>query len=100
MNSLIRGQVLIVWIRNLDRAVLDAGATARAIVLNDVSGFLRQAYLKVSCLSVYIVNFSIRQDLYVGMPADLDQFGREYSHRAVVGRIGLVQLGHLTADGG
>ncbi len=32
------------------------------------------------------------------MPADLDQFGREYSHAAVVGGKGLVKLGHMTPD--
>ena len=34
------------------------------------------------------------------MPADLDQFGRKNSHRAVIGGIGLIQLGHLAANGG
>jgi hypothetical protein len=31
------------------------------------------------------------------MPADLDQFGCQYSHTAVVGREGLIELGHVTA---
>jgi hypothetical protein len=34
------------------------------------------------------------------MPADLDQFGREDSHGAIIGGEGLVQLGHQTTDGG
>jgi len=34
------------------------------------------------------------------MPADLDQFGRDDSHGAVVGGKGLVQLSHDTPDGG
>jgi len=46
-----------------------------------------------------MIDFRIRQDLYVGMPADLDQFGREYSDGAVIGREGLVELGHVAADG-
>jgi hypothetical protein len=33
------------------------------------------------------------------MPADLDQFGRENSHRAVIGRERLIQLCHVAADG-
>ncbi len=33
------------------------------------------------------------------MPADLDQFGREYSDGAVIGRKGLVKLGHMAANG-
>jgi hypothetical protein len=32
------------------------------------------------------------------MPADLDQFGREDSHGAVIGRKCLVKLGHVAAD--
>ena len=33
------------------------------------------------------------------MPADLDQFGRQYSNGAVIGREGLVKLGHMAANG-
>ena len=33
------------------------------------------------------------------MPADLDQFGRKYSDGAVIGREGLVKLGHMAANG-
>ena len=33
------------------------------------------------------------------MPADLDQFGCEYSHGAVIGGKGLVKLGHMAANG-
>jgi hypothetical protein len=32
------------------------------------------------------------------MPADLDQFGREYSHGAVVGGKGFIKLGHMAPD--
>ena len=80
-------------------AVFCTGTTTRAFVLYDVSGLFSQVYGEVSCFPFYTLNFSIGQDLYVGMPADLDQFGRKYSHGAVIGGIGLVQLGHLAADG-
>jgi hypothetical protein len=90
---------LIVWIRDLDRAVLYTGTTTGAVVLYNVSGLFNQGNLEVACLPFDTVNFSISQDLYIGMPADLDQFGREYSHGAVIRGIGLVQLGHLAADG-
>ena len=99
MDGFIRRYVLIVWIRDLDRAVLYTGRTTRAFVLDDVSGLFGQGDLEVSCFPFYTVNFSIGQDLYIGMPADLDQFGREYSHGAVIGGIGLVKLGHMAADG-
>jgi hypothetical protein len=86
-------------IRVFNRAVFHAGRTARAFALYYISGLLNQRYLEVSCFSFYTVNFSIRQDLYIGMPADLDQFGREYSDGAVIGRKGLVKLGHMAANG-
>ena len=89
---------MIVWIRDLDRAVLYTGPATRTVVLDNVSGLFIQGDLEVSRFPLYSVNFSIGQDLYVGMPADLDQFGREYSHRAVIGGKGLVKLGHMAAN--
>ena len=75
MDRFIRRQVLIIWIRDLNRAVLDADRTTRAFVLYNVSGLFNQGDLEVACLPFDTVNFSIGQDLYIGMPADLDQFG-------------------------
>ena len=98
MDGFILRYVLIILIRVFDRAVFYAGRTTCASVLFNVSGLLDQGDLKVSCFSFYTVNFSIGQDLYIGMPADLDQFGREYSHRAVIGGKGLVKLGHMAAN--
>ena len=83
----------------MDRAVFYTGRTTRAFVLQNIPGLSNQGYLKVSCFSFYTVNVSIRQDLYIGMPADLDQFGREYSHGAVIGGVGLVKLSHMAANG-
>ena len=99
MNGFIRRQVLIVWIRDFDRTVLYTGTTTRAVVLDNVSGLFNQGDLEISCFPFYTINFSIGQDLYIGMPADLDQFGSEYSHGAVIGGIGLVKLGHMAANG-
>ena len=99
MDGFILRYFLIKLIRVLDRAVFYTGSTTRAFVLYNVSGLLDQGYLKVSCFPFYTVNFSIGQDLYIGMPADLDQFGREYSHGAVIGGKGLVKLGHMAANG-
>jgi hypothetical protein len=36
--------------------------------------------------------------LYVDVPADLDQLGRDNSHGAVIGGKGLVQLRHDSTD--
>ena len=99
MNGFIRRQVLIVWIRDFDRTVLHTGTTTRAVVLDNVSGLFNQGDLEISCFPFYTINFSIGQDLYIGMPADLDQFGREYSHGAVIGGKGFIKLGHMAANG-
>ena len=90
---------MIVGIGDLDRAVLYTGRTTRAFVLYNVSGLFIQGNLEISRFPFYTINFSIGKDLYIGMPADLDQFGREYSHGAVIGGVGLVKLGHLAANG-
>ena len=99
MDSFIIRYFLIKLIRIFDRAVFYTGRTARAFFLYNVSGLLGQRDLKVSRFPFYTINFSIGQDLYIWMPADLDQFGREYSHGAVIGWIGFVKLGHMTANG-
>ena len=41
----------------------------------------------------------IRQNLDIGMPADLDQFGRENSGRTLISRKGLVELCHVSTNG-
>ena len=98
MDGLTQRKALIVGIVNLDRAVVDASRAARAFALDDIPGLFDQRDPEVSRLSLYPVNFRVAEDLYVGMPADLDQFGREYSDGAVVGRKGLVKLRHVPTD--
>jgi hypothetical protein len=75
MDCFILRYFLIKLIRVFDRAVLYTGSTTRAFALDDISGLFNQRYLEVSFFPYYTVNFSIGQDLYIGMPADLDQFG-------------------------
>jgi len=99
MDGFILRYVLIKLIRVLDWAVFYTGSATRAFALDNISGLFNQGCLEVSCFPFYTVNFSIGQDLYIGMPADLDQFGREYSHGAVIGGKGLVKLGHMAANG-
>jgi len=74
MDGFVLRYFLIKLVRVCYRAVFYTGSTARTFVLYNVSGLSNQRYFEVSCLSFYTVNFSIGQYLYVGMPADLDQF--------------------------
>jgi len=84
----------------LHRAVFYTGSTPRTLVLQNIPRLFSERHGKVSSFTFYTVNFSIGEDLYIGMPADLDQFGRKYSNGAVIGREGLVKLGHMAANGG
>jgi hypothetical protein len=45
-------------------------------------------------------HFRQRQQFNIDVPADLDQFRRDNSHRTIIGRKGLVKLCHCPADGG
>ena len=99
MDRLVLRDLLVEGVRVFDRAVFDAGRTPRAFFFQNIPGFFRQGDLEIPCLPGDTVYFRIRQDLDIRMPADLDQFGCENSHRAVVGREGLVELGHVPADG-
>ena len=75
MHGLILGYFLIKHIRAFDRAVFDTGGTSRAFFLDNVSGLSGQGDLKVPCLALDTVHFRKGKNLYVWMPADLDQFG-------------------------
>jgi hypothetical protein len=98
MDGFILRYVLVEFIRVFDRAVLYTGSTASALVLQDIPGLLGKGNLKVAYVPFYTVNLSIGKNLYIWMPADLDQLGCEYSHGAVIGRKGLVKLGHVAPD--
>ncbi len=99
MDGLVIGYLLIEWIGILDRAGFYTGSTAHTFVLYYVSGFLGQGHLEGPCFAFYTVYFSIGQYFNVCLPVDLDQFRREYSHRAVIGGKSLVKLSHMAADG-
>jgi hypothetical protein len=75
MDGFILRYFLIKLIRVFNRAIFCTGRATRAFVLYNVSGFLGQGYLKVPCFALYTANFSMGKDLYIWMPADLDQFG-------------------------
>ena len=100
MDRLIERYVLVILVRVLHRAVFHAHRTARAQVFLDVTGLAVQCYVKISCISLYAVDFRVGENFDVGVPADLDQLRCENSHRAVVRREGLVELGHVAADRG
>ena len=74
MDGFIGRNILVKWIGVADRAALDAGCTAPAFILDNIPGLFRQSYLEVTGFTFNFGDFGIRQNLYIWMPADLDQF--------------------------
>jgi len=98
MDRFIHRYFLIILVRIFRWAIFYTGSTTCAFILKDIPGLFSQAYLEGARFSFYTVYFSIGEDLYIGMPADLDQLWSEYSHATVIGRKGLVQLRHVATN--
>jgi hypothetical protein len=74
-------------------------STPGTFYLINVSGLVDQRNLKIPRFTLNAFYFTARNQIYVHMPADLDQFGRDHSHGTVIGGEGLVQPGHHPANG-
>ena len=74
MDSLIGRNFLVERVRIVDRTTFDTGGAAPAFILDNISWFFSQGYLEVTDFAFDFGNVGIRQNLYVWMPADLDQF--------------------------
>jgi hypothetical protein len=99
MNGFILRNFLIKLVGVFYRAIFHTGSTTRAFILDNISGLFNQSYFEVSCFPFDTINFGISQDLYIRMPSNLDELRSEYSYGAVVGGKGLIELGHMTANG-
>jgi hypothetical protein len=80
-------------------ADFQTSAASRALGGIDIAGFLFQGGREISRLAGNVFQFGEGEELDVGVPADLDQLGRDNSHGAVIGGKGLVDLRHGAADG-
>jgi hypothetical protein len=93
-------ETLVVFILAFDRTDFGAFAATRALGQIHMTGLLQKLYREISRLTGNLLNLGQGQKLDVEVPADLDQLGRNNSHRAVVCGEGLVELRHHPADGG
>ena len=75
MNGFVFRYFLVKGVRVFHRAVFYTGRTPRASILDNVSGLFCQGDLKVPGDPFDTVDFGKGENLYVWMPADLDQFG-------------------------
>ncbi len=74
MNSLAWRYFLIKGVRKFNRTILDTSITTGAFILDNIARLFGQGDLKISTFTLYTFDLSIGKNLYVGMPADLDQF--------------------------
>jgi len=74
MNSLTWRYILIKWIRIFNRTILNTSIATGAFILDNIARLFGQGDLKISTFTFYTFDFGIGKNLYVGMPADLDQF--------------------------
>ncbi len=91
-------QSLLVIIRNFNRADLGAVPAGLAVFKGDGAGLFVDEDLEVSGFSFDLLHLCIGEDLDVPMTARIDQLGRHDAHGAVIGREGLVELGHGPAN--
>ena len=75
VDRLVVGYLLIEGIGVFNRAVFYTCRATRTFILENVPRFLGQGYGEVTNLALYTVNFGVGENLYVGVPADLDQLG-------------------------
>ena len=81
------------------RTVFHATPAAGAKLHIDEARLFADLYLKTAFFPGDAFNFGESEQLNIDMPADLDQFGGDDSHRAIVGRESLIKLRHHSADG-
>jgi len=97
MDGFVFRYFLVVPVRVMNRAIFGACPAACTLILDDIPGLPGKGNPEIPRLPFNAFHLGIGKNLDVWVPADLDQFRRKYSHRAVVGGIGLVELGHVAA---
>ena len=81
------------------RTVFHTGPAARTKIHFDAAGAFADLDLEIAGVSLNRFQICVSDQFDVQMPADLDQYRGDNSHGAVIGREGLVQLGHDPANG-
>ena len=98
-GSLSFGQTLIIFTWQYDRTHLGTFAARSTSGAVDITRGFTDFDLKISRLTLNRLHIRQGDEVDVQMPADLDQFGGNNSHGAVIGGKGLVQLAHHTTYG-
>jgi hypothetical protein len=99
ISGLAVTKALIIFIREGDRTDFGTIAAGSTLVRVNIAGFLMKGDLKISLRAFKCFNFRTRDQVDVQMPADLDQFRRDNSHRTIISGKGFIQFTHDTTDG-
>ncbi len=99
-GGLSQGQSLIVFIRPGYRTHLCAVTARGAAGGVNVTWLFPNCDLEIAFRAFNRFYLGTGDQVDVRVPADLDQFGRDNSHGAIVGGEGLVQFAHHTTYGG
>ncbi len=88
------------FVRYTTRALLGTVAATRALLYIHIAGFPAHSNPEVASRAVQFHYVAVGEKVYAVMASALDHLGRQDTHRAIVGREGLVQLGHATTNAG
>jgi hypothetical protein len=91
-------QTTVEFIYTMYRTDLAALPATRTYIRVNISRMINERGLKMSRFTIKGFNLCVGNDIYIKMPADLDQFGRDNSHGTVVSWKGLIQLRHHTPN--
>jgi hypothetical protein len=90
---------LVVFVGQGNRADFGTIPAGRALGRINKTGAFVNGDVEVTFGSLDVFDFCARDQVYIQMPAELDQFRGDNSHGTVVGGKGLVQFTHHPADG-
>jgi hypothetical protein len=100
IDRLALDQVFVKSVIHLLGALFSARSAGNTLFHVHEAGMLDHLHREISRFTAHVYDFRKGQEFDVEMPADLDQFGGDNSHGAVIGGECLVQCRHGPADGG
>ena len=93
-------EVFVVFIIHLFRTLFETGTAGDAFFQIHIARMLEDLHLEISLITPNVLYIRQSKNVYVQVPADLDQIRRKNSHGTVIGGEGLIKLGHDAANGG
>jgi len=91
-------QTAVEFVYTMYRTDLAALPATGTYIRVNISWMINERGLKMPRFTIKGFNLCVGNDIYIKMPADLDQFRGDNSHGTVVSWKGLIQLRHHTPD--